>query len=44
MPNQIALGEIAPGCAKVDPILVADNVSRTYSPLGIGRSSGRTGG
>ena len=33
MPNQIALGEIAPGCAKVDPILVADNVTRQFGGL-----------
>ena len=33
MPSQIALGEIAPGCAKVDPILVADNVTRQFGGL-----------
>ena len=33
MPNQIALGKIAPGCAKVDPILVADNVTRQFGGL-----------
>ena len=33
MPNQIALGEIAPGCAKVDPILVAENVTRQFGGL-----------
>jgi branched-chain amino acid transport system ATP-binding protein len=27
------LGEIAPGCAKVDPILVADNVTRQFGGL-----------
>jgi neutral amino acid transport system ATP-binding protein len=30
MPSQIAKGEALPGCAKVDPILVADNVRRQF--------------
>ncbi|MEY3473539.1 MAG: hypothetical protein RLY22_1042, partial [Actinomycetota bacterium] len=28
MANDIAVGTIEPGCKKVDPILVADNVTR----------------
>ena len=31
--EQIAKGAIEPGCAKVDPILVADNVTRPFSGL-----------
>ena len=30
MPNDIAKGPVAPGCAKVDPILIADNVRRQF--------------
>ncbi|MEY4743073.1 MAG: hypothetical protein RIR34_412 [Actinomycetota bacterium] len=30
MANDIAKGSIEPGCAKIDPILVADNVTRTF--------------
>ena len=30
MPNEIAKGAAAPGCAKVDPILVANNVRRQF--------------
>jgi neutral amino acid transport system ATP-binding protein len=30
MANDIAKGAIEPGCAKIDPILVADNVTRTF--------------
>ncbi|MFM8926972.1 MAG: ABC transporter ATP-binding protein [Rhodoluna sp.] len=33
MPNEIAKGKIEPGCAKVDPILVADNVLRQFGGL-----------
>jgi neutral amino acid transport system ATP-binding protein len=30
MPNEIAVGKAAPGCKKVDPILVASNVTRQF--------------
>jgi branched-chain amino acid transport system ATP-binding protein len=30
MPSQIAKGEALPGCAKVDPILIANNVRRQF--------------
>jgi branched-chain amino acid transport system ATP-binding protein len=30
MPSQIAIGAAVPGCAKVDPILIADNVRRQF--------------
>ena len=30
MPSQIAKGQVAPGCEKVDPILVADGVRRQF--------------
>jgi len=33
MPNEIAKGKAEPGCAKVDPILVADNVVRQFGGL-----------
>ena len=33
MPNEIAKGAVGPGCAKVDPILVADNVTRQFGGL-----------
>ena len=33
MSNQISLGDASPGCQKVDPILVADNVSRQFGGL-----------
>jgi branched-chain amino acid transport system ATP-binding protein len=33
MPNDIAKGPAAPGCAKVDPILVADKVTRQFGGL-----------
>ncbi|NBW73152.1 MAG: ABC transporter ATP-binding protein [Microbacteriaceae bacterium] len=33
MPNKIAKGKAEPGCAKVDPILVADNVVRQFGGL-----------
>ena len=33
MSNQISVGEASPGCQKVDPILVADNVSRQFGGL-----------
>jgi neutral amino acid transport system ATP-binding protein len=33
MANQISIGEPAPGCKKVDPILVADNVTRVFGGL-----------
>lgn len=33
MANDIVAGEIAPGCKKVDPILVADNVTRQFGGL-----------
>ena len=33
MRDEIALGAIAPGCAKVDPILVVDNVTRKFGGL-----------
>jgi branched-chain amino acid transport system ATP-binding protein len=33
MPNEIAKGKVGPGCAKVDPILVADNVTRQFGGL-----------
>jgi branched-chain amino acid transport system ATP-binding protein len=31
--DQIAIGEIAPGCHKVDPILIADGVKRQFGGL-----------
>ena len=31
--NAIAKGAIEPGCAKVDPILIADNVTRQFGGL-----------
>ena len=31
--DQIAIGEIAPGCRKVDPILIADGVKRQFGGL-----------
>ncbi|MDE2591628.1 MAG: ABC transporter ATP-binding protein [Actinomycetales bacterium] len=33
MANQIAIGAVEPGCKKVDPILVADNVTRQFGGL-----------
>ena len=33
MANQISVGEPAPGCKKVDPILVASNVTRQFGGL-----------
>ena len=33
MANQISIGEAAPGCKKVDPILVAKNVTRQFGGL-----------
>ncbi len=33
MANGIVVGEIAPGCKKVDPILVADHVTRQFGGL-----------
>jgi branched-chain amino acid transport system ATP-binding protein len=33
MANQISIGEPAPGCKKVDPILVADQVTRVFGGL-----------
>ena len=33
MSNQISLGDASPGCQKVDPILIADNVSRQFGGL-----------
>ncbi len=33
MANDIVVGEIAPGCKKVDPILVADHVTRQFGGL-----------
>ena len=33
MANEIAKGKAEPGCAKVDPILVADNVLRQFGGL-----------
>ena len=33
MANQIAIGAAEPGCKKVDPILVADNVTRQFGGL-----------
>jgi neutral amino acid transport system ATP-binding protein len=33
MANQISIGEPAPGCKKVDPILVANNVTRVFGGL-----------
>ena len=33
MPSQIAVGAAAPGCKKVDPILVADKVKRQFGGL-----------
>lgn len=33
MHNQISVGDASPGCQKVDPILVADNVSRQFGGL-----------
>lgn len=33
MANEIAIGAAAPGCKKVDPILVADNVIRQFGGL-----------
>lgn len=33
MANDIAIGAAAPGCKKVDPILVADNVTRQFGGL-----------
>ena len=33
MANQISIGEPAPGCKKVDPILVADSVTRVFGGL-----------
>ena len=33
MANQISIGEPEPGCKKVDPILVADNVTRVFGGL-----------
>ncbi|MFM6939378.1 MAG: ABC transporter ATP-binding protein [Rhodoluna sp.] len=33
MANQISVGEPTPGCKKVDPILVADNVTRQFGGL-----------
>ena len=31
--HQLVKGEVAPGCAKVDPIVVADNVTRQFGGL-----------
>lgn len=31
--HPLVVGEIGPGCAKVDPIVVADNVTRTFGGL-----------
>ncbi|MEY4993398.1 MAG: hypothetical protein RIS82_520 [Actinomycetota bacterium] len=33
MANEISIGPAAPGCKKVDPILVADNVTRQFGGL-----------
>lgn len=33
MANDIAVGKIEPGCKKVDPILIADNVTRQFGGL-----------
>ena len=33
MSDQISLGDASPGCQKVDPILIADNVSRQFGGL-----------
>jgi branched-chain amino acid transport system ATP-binding protein len=33
MSNQISVGDASPGCQKIDPILVADNVSRQFGGL-----------
>ena len=33
MANEISIGAAAPGCKKVDPILVADNVTRQFGGL-----------
>jgi neutral amino acid transport system ATP-binding protein len=33
MSDEIAKGAIAPGCAKVDPILVVDSVTRKFGGL-----------
>ena len=33
MPSQIAVGAAAPGCKKVDPILIADSVKRQFGGL-----------
>lgn len=33
MPNEIAKGKAEPGCAKVDPILIADDVVRQFGGL-----------
>ncbi len=33
MANEIAIGQAEPGCRKVDPILVADNVTRQFGGL-----------
>jgi branched-chain amino acid transport system ATP-binding protein len=33
MANEIAVGAAAPGCKKVDPILIADNVTRQFGGL-----------
>jgi branched-chain amino acid transport system ATP-binding protein len=33
MPNDICIGKAEPGCKKVDPILVADNVTRQFGGL-----------
>lgn len=33
MPDEIAIGKIEPGCKKIDPILVVDNVSRQFGGL-----------
>jgi branched-chain amino acid transport system ATP-binding protein len=33
MANEIAIGQAEPGCKKVDPILIADNVTRQFGGL-----------
>jgi branched-chain amino acid transport system ATP-binding protein len=33
MPNNISIGPAEPGCKKVDPILIADNVTRVFGGL-----------
>jgi len=33
MSNQISVGDASPGCQKIDPILIADNVSRQFGGL-----------